>query len=161
RFLTWYDYRTRFGALGRLFDGAVFRPLMGWATAWSFDRLRLWIEKGIDPALSMQRALAHAVARISLATVFMYQGLVPKLIYRHSTELSMLTDAGLGPESAARVLMTIGVFEVALGLAVLAAWRTRWPLAVILVLMPVALIGVAVASPGVLPAAFNPVSLNI
>ena len=25
---------------------------MGWATAWSFDRLRLWLEEGIDPATS-------------------------------------------------------------------------------------------------------------
>ena len=41
RFLTWYDYRTRFGVVGALCDGLVFRPLIGWATAWSFDRLRL------------------------------------------------------------------------------------------------------------------------
>src|SRR6185369_7100234 len=33
RFLTWYDYRTRFGAAGALFDRVVFRPLIGWATA--------------------------------------------------------------------------------------------------------------------------------
>jgi|SRR5207302_579703 len=37
RFLTWYDYRTRFGAAGAVFDRVVFRPLIGWATAWSFD----------------------------------------------------------------------------------------------------------------------------
>ena len=40
RFLTWYDYRTRFGAAGALFDRLIFRPLLAWATAWSFDRLR-------------------------------------------------------------------------------------------------------------------------
>jgi hypothetical protein len=33
-FLTWYDYRARFGALGALLDRVGFRPLMGWATAW-------------------------------------------------------------------------------------------------------------------------------
>ena len=43
RFLTLYDYQARFGTLGKLAD-LVFRPLIGWATAWSFDRLRLWIE---------------------------------------------------------------------------------------------------------------------
>ncbi|MGH9419716.1 MAG: hypothetical protein ACRD3J_07070 [Thermoanaerobaculia bacterium] len=32
-FLTWYDYRTRFGAVGALFDRLAFRPLIGWATA--------------------------------------------------------------------------------------------------------------------------------
>ncbi|MFL6417120.1 MAG: hypothetical protein ACJ74Y_15770, partial [Bryobacteraceae bacterium] len=41
RFLTWYDYDTRFGAIGTLLDALAFRPLIGWATAWSFDRLRL------------------------------------------------------------------------------------------------------------------------
>jgi hypothetical protein len=40
RFLTRYDYRTRVGPFGTLFDRLIFRPLIGWATAWSFDRLR-------------------------------------------------------------------------------------------------------------------------
>ena len=44
RFLTAYDYTVRFGLIGRLLD-LLFRPLIGWATAWSFDRLRLWLEK--------------------------------------------------------------------------------------------------------------------
>ncbi|MGW6268239.1 hypothetical protein [Streptomyces sp. NPDC055060] len=58
RFLTGYDYRPRWGRFGALADRAVFRPLMGWATAWSFDRLRLWLERGITP----ERLLLHAVA---------------------------------------------------------------------------------------------------
>jgi hypothetical protein len=63
-FLTWYDYRTRFGALGALLDRVGFRPLMGWATAWSFDRLRLWLEDGIDPTLAMRQGLElHLPAR--------------------------------------------------------------------------------------------------
>src|SRR3954447_20784577 len=56
RFLTGYDYGTRFGVFGKAMDAIAFRPLIGWATAVSFDRLRLWIEKGIDPAVSLQRA---------------------------------------------------------------------------------------------------------
>jgi uncharacterized protein YjeT (DUF2065 family) len=161
RFLTWYDYRTRFGPFGRMIDVLFFRPLIGWATAWSFDRLRLWIEKGIDPGLSMQRSLVHATARVALAFVFLYQGLLPKLIYRHASEFSMLTDAGLHPDTASRMLTVIGVMEVALGAAIMTMWRAQWPFAVIVLLMPVALIGVATASPHVLIAAFNPVALNI
>jgi hypothetical protein len=30
RFLTWYDYRVRFGGVGRLADRLAFRPLIGW-----------------------------------------------------------------------------------------------------------------------------------
>jgi hypothetical protein len=161
RFLTWYDYQTRFGRFGRIVDGLVFRPLMGWATAWSFDRLRLWIEKGIDPALSMQRSLVHASARLALAVVFLYQGLVPKLIYHHSSELGMLSDIGLRTDAAGRMLTAVGLAEVALGMVVLLAWRARWPFAVVFVLMPVALVAVAVRSPSALTAAFNPVALNV
>lgn len=69
RFLTWYDYRTRFGAAGELFDRFVFRPLIGWATAWSFDRLRLWIEQGVDPTLALRRALVHAGIRAAVAAI--------------------------------------------------------------------------------------------
>lgn len=62
RFLTGYDYRPRWGRFGALADRAVFRPLMGWATAWSFDRLRLWLERGITP----ERALWHALGEVIL-----------------------------------------------------------------------------------------------
>jgi hypothetical protein len=61
RFLTYYDYRTRFGAAGAMFDRAFFRPLLGWATAWSFDALRLWIERGIEPELAKRLTLLRAL----------------------------------------------------------------------------------------------------
>jgi uncharacterized protein YndB with AHSA1/START domain len=56
RFVTWYDYAVRFGLAGQLFDRLVFRRLIGWATAWSFDRLRLWLEDGIAPEKSKPSA---------------------------------------------------------------------------------------------------------
>ncbi|MFC3575535.1 hypothetical protein ACFOZ0_20095 [Streptomyces yaanensis] len=62
RFLTGYDYRPRWGRVGALADRVVFRPLMGWATAWSFDRLRLWLEKGITP----ERALVNWCAELAV-----------------------------------------------------------------------------------------------
>jgi hypothetical protein len=60
RFLTWYDYDPRFGGAGKLIDRALFRPAIGWATAWSFDRLRLWLETGTTPEASRNRALLYA-----------------------------------------------------------------------------------------------------
>lgn len=62
RFLTGYDYEPRWGRPGRLADRLLFRPLMGWATAWSFDRLRLWCERGITP----ERALRHGLAEVAV-----------------------------------------------------------------------------------------------
>jgi hypothetical protein len=161
RFLTWYAYRTRWGRLGRVIDAMVFRPLLGWATAWSFDRLRLWIEQGIDPAVSARQALVHAIARIGIALVLLYQGLVPKLVYRHPTELTMLGAAGLEPRAALVALLLLGAAEVGFAAVVLFAWQTRWPLTVTAGLMPAALLAVALTSPGALVAAFNPVALNL
>jgi hypothetical protein len=66
RFITWYDYQTRFGAIGRFIDRLFFRPLLGWATAWSFDRLRLWIEEDILPEVSRDRTLAYLLSRVQL-----------------------------------------------------------------------------------------------
>jgi hypothetical protein len=64
RFLTGYTYTPRWGPLGRLIDVA-FRPLFGWATAWSFDRLRLWLEGGVPP----ERALRNAWRQVALRAV--------------------------------------------------------------------------------------------
>jgi hypothetical protein len=61
RFITRYDYRTRWGCVGRVVDRWLFRPVFGWATAWSFDRLRLWVENGSSPERSRNRAVGHAV----------------------------------------------------------------------------------------------------
>ncbi len=45
-FLTGYDYAPGWG---RLLDGILLRRLIGWMTAFSFDRLRLWAETGTEP----------------------------------------------------------------------------------------------------------------
>lgn len=43
-FSTGYDYASGWGLLD-----VIVRPLLGWVTAWSFDRLRIWMETGIPP----------------------------------------------------------------------------------------------------------------
>jgi len=161
RFLTWYDYRTRFGALGALLDRVGFQPLMGWATAWSFDRLRLWLEDGVDPAQAMRQTLVHGVARVGLALIFAYHGLVPKLLGPHADEMAMLRDAGIAAENTWTVLALLGIAELLLALCLLIFWRRRWPSLLCLGLIVLATIGVTVTSPRYLGAAFNPVSLNL
>ncbi|MFE2009338.1 hypothetical protein [Streptomyces sp. NPDC059491] len=90
RFLTGYDYRPRWGRFGRAADRLAFRPLMGWATAWSFDRLRLWCERGITPARSRNRWLLELAGRLLLAAVPF-----------------VLTRLPLGPVSLAAVALTV------------------------------------------------------
>lgn len=160
RFLTWYDYQPRFGPLGTLVDRLTFRPLLGWATAWSFDRLRLWLEEGIPPSTALRQACTHASARLTLAFVFAYQGLVPKLVLHHPDELSMLQQGGVSPTGVALVVNLAGVAELAFAASLLLFRRARWPAILTLILMVLATIGVALKSPAFLGAAFNPVVLN-
>jgi hypothetical protein len=161
RFLTWYDYRTRFGAAGALFDNWIFRPLIGWATAWSFDRLRLWLEHRLDPAIAMRQTLIHFVARVTLASIFAYQGLVPKLVARHEHEIAMLRDAGVPVAGSSIILMALGLSECALAAALLLAWHRRWPSQVCLAAVLLATLVVGVNSPRFFASAFNPFSLNL
>jgi uncharacterized membrane protein YphA (DoxX/SURF4 family) len=156
RFFTWYDYQVRFGALGRLVDRLAFRPLMGWATAWSFDRLRLWAEKGQTPEVSLAFAAIHASARLAIAAIWIWHGLVPKLIYRQMDEQTMLAQAGL----SVGLLPWVGGLEILIGLLVLGAWNWRTLFLVNAVLMVFATIAVSIYSPGYLKNAFNPVTLN-
>ena len=127
RFLTWYDYRTRFGRAGALFDRIAFRPMLGWATAWSFDRLRLWLERGLPPDVALRRFLTHAYARGAMAFVFAYHGLVPKLLRRDVDELAMLRAAHVPQDWAPATLAGAGVAELAFALILLRFWGRRWP----------------------------------
>jgi hypothetical protein len=45
-FSTGYDYEPGWGAL---LDRVLLRRIVGWMTAWSFDRLRIWAETGVEP----------------------------------------------------------------------------------------------------------------
>ncbi|MBP2705968.1 hypothetical protein JOL79_19355 [Microbispora sp. RL4-1S] len=65
RFVTRYGYRPGWGKAVDL----VFRPLIGWATAWSFDRLRIWLETGRTPERSLWQALAETCLRTFTAAV--------------------------------------------------------------------------------------------
>ncbi|MEU6378474.1 hypothetical protein [Streptomyces sp. NPDC046909] len=79
RFLTGYDYRPRWGVFGAVADRCVFRPLMGWATAWSFDRLRLWLEQGISPERARLNWLVELFVR-SLTLMATGAGLVAESV---------------------------------------------------------------------------------
>jgi hypothetical protein len=68
RFLTGYHYTPGWGTAGLVADRA-FRPLIGWATAWSFDRFRIWLETGRSPERSQRQALAETAIRAGLVGI--------------------------------------------------------------------------------------------
>lgn len=74
-FETGYDYQVRQAGVDR-----VFRPLMAWGTAWSFDRLRLWADRGIVPEVSGALALLDAALRVVLVVLATALGLTVGLV---------------------------------------------------------------------------------
>jgi len=161
RFVTAYDYRTRYGFAGALVDRLVFRPLMGWATAWSFDRLRLWIERGIPPDVARRQAQTHLVARSALAGIFLWQGVVPKLLGSNVDERSMLAAAGV-PEGFVPVAVALaGIGELLLAGFLAIQWHQRWPALGAAAVAAASSLVVALTSPGVVGAAFNPITLSL
>jgi hypothetical protein len=159
RFVTLYDYRTRWGYLGWLLDRLFFRPLMACATAWSFDRLRAWLERGIAPETSLRIATAYALARLGVAGIWIYEGLFPKLLGPHPQELKM-TASIMGESVAPFIVLVLGSIEVLLGAAMVLRWRDRWPVWLTLIAMPAAFAVVALAGPELLSAPFNVTTLN-
>ncbi len=160
RFLTRYDYRTRWGRLGERVDRLVFRPLFGWATAWSFDRLRLWLEDGTPPERSRDQAIAHSVAVSGLAGVWFYQGIVPKLWKVDPSEVSLWRRVGFREGRARTAVRAAGAAELVAGLVTIVAGRRRWPFAVTAVAMPILAAAAMGADRRVFSRAFNPASLN-
>lgn len=161
RFVTGYDYEVRWGGIGQALDRLLFRPLMGWATAWSFDRLRLWAETGLEPHRAARQALIHALAAIAISFVWMWHGLVPKLAGPHPDELAMLLEAGVSESWTRPVAQIVGVAELVFGLAFLPLASRRWPWLLTMALMAAATVGVLVNSPGRALAAFGPMTLNV
>ncbi|GAB2826894.1 hypothetical protein GCM10027073_64880 [Streptomyces chlorus] len=113
RFLTGYDYRTRWGGVGALADRLVLRPLMGWATAWSFDRLRIWLEHGVTPERARRNWLTELALRAAVTAVA-------------GTALALKPVALLGPAGA---FLSPLLLVAAIAAALLAPPSARTPAA--------------------------------
>ncbi|KAA9340269.1 DoxX-like family protein [Adhaeribacter soli] len=125
KFLTWYDYQTRHGFFGKLTDRFFFRPLIGWATAWSFDALKRWLEQGQHPRLSKALLFTFLLSNFLIALTWLYHGLVPKLMFMETGELEMLTASGLFTGFEKAGVYAAGIGEILFGLAFFVFGRSR------------------------------------
>lgn len=124
-FLTWYDYETRNGLAGRMIDKFIFRPLIGWATAWSFDSLRLWLDKEIHPKVARKLYLLFLLANFTIALSWLYHGIFPKLLHMETGELDMMKASGLFSGIEAEAVIGVGIGEILFGLSFLLFGRSK------------------------------------
>lgn len=105
--------------------------------------------------------LSYTVCRVTIAFVWLYQGLAPKLLHLHEDELAMSMAAGFSHSEAVNVAAVGGVLEVGMAGVVLIFWRHRWPLLLTATAMLGLLCFVTLVQPVLLVAAFNPITTNI
>ncbi|MCE4070355.1 MULTISPECIES: DoxX-like family protein [Pseudomonas] len=101
-----------------------------------------------------------AIARLALGLVFLYHGLVPKLLFLSPDEVRMIEAHGW-PLSTQRIAEVAGAAEIVLALAILLLRRSRWPLWLAAAALVGLLVDVALFAPELLLGAFNPVSTNV
>ena len=102
-----------------------------------------------------------SICRWTVAFVWIYQGLVPKLLGPHADELAMASVLGLGPVVTPWVSRGAGVAEILFGLVLFAAYRQRWPWLLTLLSMIGFQLFATVATPGLLVGAFNATTLDL
>lgn len=98
------------------------------------------------------------MARAVLAIVFIYHGLVPKILWLSPIEAGLMRAHAFDP---AFMSPLAGVGEILLGAALLLFRKTLVPVYVAIVLLIGLLLDVALVMPGLLAEAFNPVTLNL
>ncbi|CAI6078514.1 DoxX-like family protein [Cohnella sp. JJ-181] len=161
RFATRFDYSARFGRAGRWLDRLLFRPLFGWATAWSFDALRLWLDRGVPPAESMLRAKLHALSVAVLSLCWAYAGIVSKLLFPSASgELDMLRAAGWFSGGEATLVAALGACELLLAGLVALVRRPGLLLAQAIAACALTAVGIA-GTPALLYSPFNPLVLTL
>lgn len=160
RFYTGYDYSTRWGAAGSFIDKFFFRPLMVWATAWSFDCLKNWIEKGIHPKQAVAAHVTVLIASLVSGIVWIYHGLVPKLMYPHTGELDMLRNSRLFKGAEETVVMLFGIAEIIFGCLIIFVHR-KWMHWLSIAGLTLLTFGAVIGNSAAFTWPFNPFSLNI
>lgn len=103
----------------------------------------------------------HKLSRVTVAFVWIYHGLVPKLLGPHHDELYLATIHGVHDDYLVPLLKVSGALEIVFGIVVLVFWRSRWPFVITVLALFALLVDVAIVSPNYLWGAFNPVSLNL
>jgi uncharacterized membrane protein YphA (DoxX/SURF4 family) len=102
----------------------------------------------------------NIVSRVLLGFLFIYHGLVPKILWLSAAEIHLVDVSGIGI-SAAYISPRAGILEILLGCAIIFLRK----LDIVIYAAAGALLGllvyVAVMSPEYLVEAFNPVTTNI
>ncbi len=103
---------------------------------------------------------SYNLSRTAIAIIWLYHGLIPKLLFTHTTELE-LVQKGLIVGTPEMTVLIAGVVEVIIGLSVVVFWNSERPIYISLFGFTLLLMGAVALSPEYATHAFNPITLTL
>lgn len=162
QFLTQYNYEPSFGRIGSLIDRYVFRPLMGWATALSFDVLKRWMETGETPSSQYIRFFSHSLLTVFFIFIWIYHGMIPKLIAMHPEEIAMVTNViPMTTNQGEWITIIAGVIEVLFAIIWMFYRNKRRLFCIQALVFPFLMVGAIIYNFHSLFQPFNPLTFNL
>jgi uncharacterized membrane protein YphA (DoxX/SURF4 family) len=94
--------------------------------------------------------IIKVTARVALGFVWIYEGLVPKLLFVRADELALVQKSGLVWRSPEWTLLVMGIAQIAVGLWLIVGWAERSAVLVATAWMLILIVLVAGGNPGML-----------
>jgi hypothetical protein len=89
-------------------------------------------------------------ARIALGIVWLYEGLIPKILFVRADELELVRSSGIWWRSPLLTLQIMGLLQIAVGMWLLAGWREKLSVTIATLWMCGLILLVASGNPGML-----------
>ena len=105
----------------------------------------------------------NATARISLGLVWLYEGLVPKILFLHShpEQIALVQRSGLFWHTAEITLILLGIAQALGGLVLIIGWAERLAVMTATVTMFVLILLVATGNPAMLTDPFGALAKDV
>jgi len=90
------------------------------------------------------------ISRITLGLVWLYEGLVPKILFLRGDELDLVRRSGVIWRTPEWTLQVLGIAQIAFGIWLIAGWAERFAVAIATFWMAVLIVLVAASNPAML-----------
>ncbi|MGI9114994.1 MAG: DoxX-like family protein [Chthoniobacterales bacterium] len=98
----------------------------------------------------MELKFLKIISRVALGLVWIYEGLVPKLLFLRADEIELVRRSGLVWRSPEQTLAVLGIAQIALGLWLITGWRERLAVCLTSIALVVLIVLVASGNPAML-----------
>lgn len=100
--------------------------------------------------MKVQVTTVKIVSRAALGMVWLYEGLVPKILFMRPDEVALVRNSGIVWRTPEWTLLILGIAQVAFGLWLIIGWAERLAVALATIWMVVLIILVGAGNPAML-----------